>query len=211
MDQTFHFYFDLGSPASYLAFSRIRRNPELLEGVTWHPMLLGAVLKQIGNQPPTDLPSKRAWMEADFQMFARIHRVPFSWSKYFPVNTLGIMRLVTAAREKPEFCALLDVLYPALWVDNIDPGNVDLLKSLVQKAGVSPDSLLEASTSSEVKERLKTETGAAIDRGVFGAPTFIVRDRLFFGQDRLEFAEAYWKSDGRYFHADQIPSAAQTE
>jgi len=190
MAKTVEFYFDVGSPAAYLAFQRL---PALCQaaGATldYRPMLLGGVFQAAGNQSPMTVPAKGRYMLVDLERFARKHGIAFRHNPHFPINTLTLMRGATGLqlREPQRFLAYLAAVYRAIWVDGRDMNDPAVVAAVLQEAGFDPRQLLALAADPEVKERLKAVTQEAVARGVFGAPTCFVGGEMYWGQDRLDF------------------------
>ena len=177
------FFFDVGSPYSYLAFHAL---PAIAErngvAIQYRPFLLGAVFKATGNSPPAMVPARGQWMFADLLRWSAKYELPFALPDTFPINTLLPMRALSAVGQA-EVRDAARVLFHAYWGEGKDISNPSLLNELLGRQVVA-----EASTDA-VKLRLREVTDDAIKRGAFGAPTFFVRDQLVFGNDRLNFVE----------------------
>ena len=191
------FYFDFGSPASYLAYKRLRQLESKYDlTVHWLPMLLGGVFKATGNVSPVTVAAKGNYMvNQDFPRFAKRYSVPMQFNPYFPINTLNLMRGAVAAQEEGVFDRYADAVFDAMWQEQLDLGQVDVVVKTLQNAGLDALVLLELTQSDAIKQTLIANTNQAIDRGVFGAPTMFVGDEMYFGQDRLDFIEADLKAD----------------
>ncbi|MCL5041840.1 MAG: 2-hydroxychromene-2-carboxylate isomerase [Gammaproteobacteria bacterium] len=192
MSKTLEFFFDVGSPASYLAWTQLPALAAKYEAqLVYRPMLLGAVFQATGNSSPATVPAKGAYSRQDFQRFAKRYGVTLNHNPYFPINTLMLMRGATAYLGTADFDRYLQAVFTAMWVDEQDMGQPEVVAAALQKAGFDPAEVLQRVQDPVVKEQLKTTTGEAIERGVFGAPTIFVGEQMFFGQDRLDFvAEA---------------------
>lgn len=190
MSKSVEFYFDFGSPATYLAWTQLpalcaEAGAELI----YKPMLLGGVFQATGNASPVTIPSKGRFMIQDLQRFARRYQVPMQFNPHFPINTLGLMRGAVALQLRmPErFDDFVSTIFRALWVDGQNLGDLAVLGKVLAEAGFAPQELLALSGEQEVKDQLKATTEEAVRRGVFGAPSMFVGNELFFGQDRLDF------------------------
>lgn len=189
---TIEFWYDFSSPFSYLASTQIR-HIAASAGATliWCPMLLGAVFKQIGspNVPMHAMPEpKQRWVDSDLALWAAWWGVPFVFASRFPQRTVTALRLALAAGDR--IGELTDALYRAIWVENQSLEDVQVLRRVLLQLDFDADAMLEATETPQIKQQLFDNTARAVARGVFGAPTFIVRrgdaGRLFWGQDRLE-------------------------
>ena len=190
MNKTVEFFFDLGSPASYLAHTQL---PLLCRdtGATLvhRPMLLGAVFQATGNASPAMIPAKGHYMLRDLARFAERYGVPMRFNPHFPINTLTLMRLLVAVQlHQPErFDDALQALFQAIWVEGINMGDPARVAEVLNAAGFDAQALQSQIAEQQVKDALKASTEEAVKRGVFGAPTCFVQGEMFFGQDRLEF------------------------
>ena len=190
MSKTVEFFFDLGSPASYLAWTQL---PALCERhdaqLVYRPMLLGGVFQATGNASPAMVPAMARYVFADFQRYAKRYGVTLAFPPGFPINTLGLMRGTVAVQlYQPErFEAYLNAVFPAMWVHKRNLGDPQVLTAVLQEAGFDPQQYQAWTGDPQVKAALKEATEEAVHRGVFGAPTCFVGEQMFFGQDRLEF------------------------
>ncbi|QVM93332.1 2-hydroxychromene-2-carboxylate isomerase [Pseudomonas entomophila] len=192
MSKTVEFYFDLGSPATYLGWTQLpalcaRQDAQLV----YRPMLLGGVFQATGNASPVMVPAKGRYMFTDLQRFADRYGVPFGLPPGFPVNTLTLMRGVigTQLQAPARFEALLKALFEGLWVHRRNLSDPAVLADTLAQAGFDAEAFVALAGQAEVKEALKQATEKAVGRGVFGAPTCFVGEQMFFGQDRLDFVE----------------------
>ncbi len=191
MSTTLDFYFDFGSPTAYLAHCRLQQLAEQYDlEVNYLPILLGGIFKATDNMSPVAIPAKGKYMnEHDLPRFARRYGVPLSFNPHFPINTLQAMRGATAARAAGCLAAYVDAVYTAMWVDQKNIGDTDVLRQVLADAGLDADGLITATADPEVKAELIKLTEEAVSRGAFGAPTMYLGDEMFFGQDRLDFIE----------------------
>ena len=192
MSKTVEFFFDLGSPASYLAWTQLPRlRAEHGATVVLRPMLLGGVFLATGNSSPVTVPAKARYTYVDFQRYAARYGVTLRFSQYFPINTLTLMRgAIGVQLHQPErFEDYLAAMFTALWVDGRNLGDPLVVAEVLAQAGFEPDAFVAWVGDTHVKAVLKSVTEEAVSRGVFGAPTFFVGDEMFFGQDRLPFVE----------------------
>jgi len=190
MTKSVEFYFDLGSPASYLAATQLPRLcAEAGAELVWKPMLLGGVFQATGNHSPATIPAKGPYMMKDLARFARRYGVPFQFNPNFPINTLLLMRgAVGMQMHEPErFPAYVDAMYRAMWAEPRNLNDPATVGAVLQEAGFDAAKMLALANSQDVKDRLKAVTQEAVERGVFGAPTMFVGKQMFWGQDRLDF------------------------
>ncbi|HYA76189.1 MAG TPA: 2-hydroxychromene-2-carboxylate isomerase [Burkholderiaceae bacterium] len=190
MNREVEFFFDFGSPASYLAHTQLPAiAAEWGARVAWRPMLLGGVFKATGNSSPVAVAAKARWMKEDLVRWARRYGVAFALNPHFPINTLALMRGAVGMqlREPDSFARYVDAIFRAMWASPRNLGDEQVLRATLAQAGFDPDAFAALVAEPEVKSRLIANTEEAVARGVFGAPSMFVGTELFFGQDRLEF------------------------
>ena len=186
------FFFDYGSPYSYLADSRL---PALAERtgaeLTYRPMLLGGVFKATGNSSPAVEPcdAKRSYGALELRRWVAHLGAPFRGNPHFPINTLLLMRTAVAAQHAGVFEPFHRAVYPAFWAEGENLGEPEVVTRVLEKAGLDARALLAGAGDAAVKAELRASTEEAVARGAFGAPTFFVADEMFFGNDRLDFVE----------------------
>ncbi len=194
MAKQVEFYFDFGSPTTYLAYTQLPRiATERKAEIVWRPFLLGGVFKAINSASPVTIPAKGRWMFDDMKRWAKRYGVPFEMNPGFPVNTLPLMRGAAGLQMKrpQDFERYVKAMFDAMWVKPKNLNEPAEVGAALKAAGFDPKELLELTGQQDVKDRLKANTDEAVARGVFGAPTFFVGKDMFWGQDRLEFvAEA---------------------
>ena len=191
--QTLEFFFDFGSPTTYLAHTQLPRiAAECGATLVYRPMLLGGVFKATGNASPVTVPAKGRWMGQDITLWARRYGVPFAFNPHFPINTLTLMRGAAGLqwRQPEAFGAYVKAVFQAMWVAPRNLGDLNQLAALLASLGLSAEAFAALVADPEVKARLVANTDEAVARGVFGAPTCFVGEAMFFGQDRLDFVRA---------------------
>jgi 2-hydroxychromene-2-carboxylate isomerase len=190
MRKSVDFFFDVGSPASYLAWTQL---PAICQkhdaDLVYRPMLLGGVYQATGNSSPSTIPAKGRYTQMDYERHARRYGVPFRGNPYFPIITLFLMRAVTGIqlRQPGRLQQLLACVFKGLWIDALDLNEPQLTSDILQSGGFDPAEIERLTQDPQVKAALRATTEEAVKRGVFGAPTMFVGDEMFFGQDRLEF------------------------
>ena len=197
---TLEFFFDVGSPTTYLAYTQLPTlAAECGAAVAWRPMLLGGVFKATGNASPVTVPAKGRWMLGDLQQWAGRWGVPLVFNPYFPVNTLTLMRGAVGLqmREPERFQRYLEIVFGAMWRAPRNLGDAEVLAQTLTEDGLDAGRIAALAADPEVKARLVANTEEAVARGVFGAPTFFVGERMFFGQDRLDFVREALRAGDR--------------
>ncbi len=194
MPKTVEFYFDFGSPTAYLAFTQLpaiaARHGAL---ISWRPILLGGIFKAVGNRSPVEVIPKGRYMLQDLARFAKRYGVELKFNPYFPINTLPLMRGITAVQmyDPSRNLEFASAIFRALWVEEKNLSDPAIVAQSLAANGFDPQQVAGWTGEPAVKEKLISETNAAVEKGVFGAPSMIVDGVLYFGQDRLDFvAEA---------------------
>lgn len=186
MTKTVEFCFDFVSPASYIAYKILPKIAAAANAeIVWTPIFLGGVMQSTGNRPPGTVEAKGRWMASDMARWVAMYELEYYRNDYFPVMTIPHMRGALAYREDPRFGAYCDAMYQAMWVDNVNLGEPAEIAKVLAKAGIDGDEFMGRIGDQTIKDQLKANTDHAVERGVFGAPTFFVGGNMHFGQDRL--------------------------
>jgi 2-hydroxychromene-2-carboxylate isomerase len=190
MAKDLEFFFDYGSPFSYLADTQLERLAERTGArVIYRPMLLGGVFKETGNSSPIAIEAKRKYMMADLSRWAKHYGLPAPNNPHFPINTIRLMRGAVAAERSGVFAAYHRAVFDAFWRDGLNLGDAAVVREVLARADLDAERLAAASEEHAVKDALRMATEAVVARGAFGAPTFFVGDQMFWGNDRLLFVE----------------------
>ena len=188
MTKSIDFYFDFISPYSYLAHKKINSiKKKKSTPFNYKPILVGGLHNLQGITAPAFIKPKLKYMVNDCILIAKKNNFDFIWNSQFPINSLNIMRgyLFVNANLKDLY---LDLIFDAYWKDNLDVSNEDILKTLLNKNNIDLDSFLLGIKDHKIKDELKNITREAYHKEIFGVPTFVVNNKIFWGQDRLEFA-----------------------
>mgnify|MGYP001499375128 FL=1 len=186
MTKEVEFYFDFISPYAYLAYKKIQSLPNDIK-IKYKPVLLGALHNLEGITAPAFIKPKLKHMISDCDLIANKNKSNFIWNSKFPINSLSVMRgyLFINAENRELY---LNVMFDAYWKDNLDISNEKILKNLLEKCKINSIKFFDGIKDLRIKDELKSITQEAHDKGIFGAPTFVVNNKIFWGQDRLEFA-----------------------
>jgi len=193
------FYFDFSSPYGYFASTKIDELAARHERtVTWRPILLGAVFKITGQQPLTTIALKGSYAAHDLARSARLMKVPFKLPTKFPIASTAPSRAFYWVSDKDPALGkkLAQALYHAYFAEDRDISNPEVTGNVAAKLGIGKEELTHALNEPAVKERLRTEVDAAIERGVFGSPYIVVDGEPFWGSDRLGQVERWLETDG---------------
>jgi 2-hydroxychromene-2-carboxylate isomerase len=185
MIRSIDFYFDFISPYSYLAHKKIKKLKEI--NFKYMPVLVGGLHNLQGITPPAFIKPKLKHMISDCNLIAEKDKSDFIWNSKFPINSLNIMRGYIFINNDAKD-SYLNVIFDAYWKDNLDTSNEKVLMSILEKCKINLNDFFDGIKEPKIKDELKAVTQAAHDREIFGAPTFVVNNKIFWGQDRLEFA-----------------------
>jgi 2-hydroxychromene-2-carboxylate isomerase len=193
------FYFEFSSPYGYIA-SQLADALEQRIGrpLAWHPFLLGPVFKMTGQAPLVDIPMKGAYSRRDFERSARWHGVAYAHPPKFPIGTVSALRAYYWTRERDAAQArkLAKALYRAFFAEGRDISAPATVLDVAQAAGIDRAALASGLEDPALKELAKQKVDAAIARGVFGSPFFIVDGEPFWGVDRLPMLEDWIRRGG---------------
>ena len=188
MIKSFDFYFDFASPYTFIAHKEIRKiekeNPVTIK---YMPVLLGGLLKAAGIKPNADIPIKAKYMIRDCKLWAEKYKINFKFNNYFPIKTLNLMRCVLVAEKKLFAQDFINKVFDGIWKNDLNLNDNTVVEKLLGNFNINPKTFLLEATSSKIKEDLRKKTEEASNKGIFGLPSFIVNNKIFWGQDRLEF------------------------
>jgi 2-hydroxychromene-2-carboxylate isomerase len=192
MAKEVEFYFDVGSPAAYLAWKQLPKiAADTGAQVVYRPFLLGGVFQATGNKSPMEVPAKGHYMLQDLQRYARRYGVDFAHNPHFPINTLMLMRGAVGMQMRfpMRMPVYVDAVFQAIWVEGRNMNDPATVAMVIKEAGFERTQFQDLASDPVVKEQLKANSTQAVGRGVFGAPTFFVGDQMYWGQDRLDFVK----------------------
>ena len=190
MTKLIEFYFDFISPYSYLANQKIKSLENL--NIVYKPILLGGLHKLGEITAPAFNERKLKNMKNDCELVAKKNKIQFKWNSKFPINSLYLMRgyLVVNSNEKEQY---YETCFNTYWKDDVDISKEKNISEILEKCKIEKSRFLKNIQKQSIKDELKNLTKLAFDRNVFGAPTFIVNNKIFWGQDRLDYAlEEYY-------------------
>ena len=185
MSNHIDFYFDIISPYAYIAYKKILKISDI--NFKLKPILLGGLHNLANITAPAFNKYKMKNMQNDCELVAKKNNIIFKWNSKFPINSLSIMRgyLCVEEDKKKDY---LNFFFDAYWKDDVDLSVEDNIKSILKKLTINEDQFFNSINNQNVKDNLKQLTQEAFEKEVFGAPTFIVNNKIFWGQDRLEYA-----------------------
>ena len=186
MTKEIDFYFDFISPYAYLAHKKIQLLPKDIK-INYKPILLGGLHNLEGITAPAFIKPKLKHMINDCLLIAKKNNHDFKWNSIFPINSLNIMRgcfdINLTNRD-----LYIETMFNAYWKYDLDISKEEILIPLLEQCKIDKDIFFKTIKDPAIKEKLKDATKNAHEKEVFGAPTFIVNNKIFWGQDRLEFA-----------------------
>jgi len=188
MSSQIDFYFDIISPFSYIAHKKIqiiKQNKNI--NFNYKPVFLGGLHKLAEIDAPAFNKYKIKILQSDCELVADKNNIPFIWNSKFPINSLFIMRGYLYVEEKLKEL-YLDTFYNAYWRDNVDLSDEIELAKILKSLNIDDKKFVEGIKNQLIKDQLKKLTTEAFDRELFGAPTFVANNKIFWGQDRLEYA-----------------------
>lgn len=190
------FYYDYGSPASYLAWTQL---PTLCDRygakLDYRPILIGGVFKITGNRSPVMIDAKGDWFFKDMARFAKRYGVTFKKNPYFIINSLPLMRSALWAAEQGRIEDHNRLMFNACWVEGRDLNDQAVIMQTLNDGGFDAEAAVAATQTDRIKKCLVEVTQNAVDQGIFGVPSMMVDGELHFGQDRLDWVEAILKKD----------------
>jgi len=189
MIKPFDFYFDFISPYSFLAHKEIRKieNKAKIK-IRYKPILLGGLHNLHGIKAPAFIPAKAKHMVRDCKLIAERNNVRFKFNSYFPIKSLDLMRGVLVAEEDNIKDYYIDNIFSNIWQDGLNMNDEIIVQKVLKNLNINYKTFALRSTSSLIKDSLRKKTSEAYEKGIFGAPTFVSNNKVFWGQDRIEFA-----------------------
>ena len=189
MIKPFEFYFDFASPYTFLAHKEIRKiEKENSIKIKYKPILLGGLHNLHGIKAPAFIPAKAKHMIRDCKLIAEKNKIKFKFNSYFPIRSLNLMRGVLVAEEDNYKSHYINSIFDAIWQDGFNMNDENIVQKILKNLNINPKTFILRSSSSSIKDSLKKRTSDAYEKGVFGAPTFVSNNKIFWGQDRIEFA-----------------------
>jgi 2-hydroxychromene-2-carboxylate isomerase len=193
MTKEIDFYFDFISPYAYLAYKKIQSLPKDIR-INYKPILLGGLHNLQGITAPAFIKPKLKHMICDCLLIAKNNDFDFKWNSKFPINSLSIMRgyfgINSSNREK-----YIKIMFDAYWKNDLDISKEEILTPLLNQCKIDKDIFFKKINDLIIKEKLKNATKDAHEKEVFGAPTFIINNKIFWGQDRLIYALDEYKKN----------------
>ena len=185
MNNHIDFYFDIISPYAYIAYKKILKRKNIL--LNYKPIFLGGLHNLAGIEAPAFNKYKMNNMKNDCDLVAIKNNIEFKWNSKFPINSLNLMRGYICVNEDKRD-QYLNCFFDAYWKDNQDLSNSKNIDNLLNNLKIDSNRFYKSIKEQTIKDKLIKLTTEAFQKKVFGAPTFIVNNKIFWGQDRLEYA-----------------------
>ena len=185
MSNHIDFYFDIISPYAFIAYKNIIKIDNV--NFNFKPIFLGGLHNLVEITAPAFNKFKLKNMKNDCELISKKNNINFIWNSKFPINTLYIMRgyLFVEEINKKEY---LKTFFNAYWQDNVDLTIDKNIKQLLNKLNIDDKDFFKGIAKQKIKDQLRNDTNDAFKHEIFGAPTFVVNKKIFWGQDRLEYA-----------------------
>jgi 2-hydroxychromene-2-carboxylate isomerase len=191
MNKTIDFYFDFISPYAFISFQQIKSLKFKQEfKFRLKPVLLGGLHNLHKITAPAFIPAKAKFMIRDCKMVSEKCKISFKFNSYFPIKTVDLMRGVLIAEEDGIANNYIDKIFETMWVSGLNLNDQQVVDKTLKNLEINPKTFSLRLSSQNIKDELKKRTQEAYEKGVFGAPTFLVNNKIFWGQDRLEYALA---------------------
>jgi 2-hydroxychromene-2-carboxylate isomerase len=188
MTKSIEFYFDFVSPYSYIAHKRIRKmDKEEYIKFIYKPILLGGLHNLIGITAPAFINPKAKFMIRDCKMVAKKFNINFTFNSKFPIISLNLMRgFLSIKSDKKK--TYINNFFDAYWCEGLNLNEELVIFSVLKKCKINKDDFQKKIKDQKIKNKLKILTQEAYEKDIFGAPTFVVNNKIFWGQDRLDYA-----------------------
>ena len=186
MTKSIDFYFDFISPYTYIGHKRIEK-----EGMginfNYKPILLGGLHKLWNITPQAYIEPKKQFMIMDCEMVSKKFKIDFIFNSKFPLNTIKLMRGCLIL-ENDQLKKYIQLVFDAYWKNNEDITSNKVLSKILTQIGINFEEFSKKIEENEIKEKLKNFTNDAFKKKIFGAPTYVVNNKNFWGQDRFDYA-----------------------
>ena len=186
MTKNIEFYFDFISPYTYLGHKRIKNEGAGIK-FNYKPILLGGLHKLWNITPQAYIEPKKEFMIMDCEMVSKKFKIDFIFNSKFPLNTIKLMRGCLIL-ENDQLKKYIELVFDAYWKNNEDITDNKVLSKILNQIDIKLEEFIEKIENNDIKEKLKELTSDAFKKKIFGAPTFVINNKNFWGQDRFEYA-----------------------
>ncbi len=189
MSKNIEFYFDFSSPYSYIGYKEIMKfSKKNLFNIKFMPIFLGGLHNSAGITPAAFIKIKSKYMVEDTKLICEKKNIKFNFNTYFPIKTINFMRGVIIAEKDSLEKLYIDKIFNAIWKDGLNMNDKIVINKVLKNIDLNPEIFLDKTNNQKIKDELRKFTDQALKRGIFGAPTFRVNNKNFWGQDRLSYA-----------------------
>ena len=189
MTKSIEFYFDFSSPYAYLGFKEIKKYEKKYPfQIKYMPIFLGGLHNSAGITPAAFNKIKSKYMIQDTKLVANKKNIKFSFNSYFPIKTVNFMRGAIIAKDDNYEKIYVEKIFDSIWRDGLNMNDNIIINKVLKNLDLNPSIFFGKVSDIKIKDKLKKLTNDALKKGIFGAPTYYVNRRVFFGQDRLSYA-----------------------
>ena len=189
MTKSIEFYFDFSSPYAYLGFKEIKKYEKKYPfQIKYMPIFLGGLHNSAGITPAAFNKIKSKYMIQDTKLVANKKNIKFSFNSYFPIKTVNFMRGAIIAKDDNYEKIYVEKIFDSIWRDGLNMNDNIIINKVLKNLDLNPSIFFGKVSDIKIKDKLKKLTNDALKKGIFGAPTYYVNRKIFFGQDRLIYA-----------------------
>ena len=189
MTKSIEFYFDFSSPYAYLGFKEIKKYEKKYPfQIKYMPIFLGGLHNSAGITPAAFNKIKSKYMIQDTKLVANKKNIKFSFNSYFPIKTVNFMRGTIIAKDDNYEKIYVEKIFDSIWRDGLNMNDNIIINKVLKNLDLNPSIFFGKVSDIKIKGKLKKLTNDALKKGIFGAPTYYVNRKIFFGQDRLSYA-----------------------
>ena len=189
MTKSIEFYFDFSSPYAYLGFKEIKKYEKKYPfQIKYMPIFLGGLHNSAGITPAAFNKIKSKYMLQDTKLVANKKNIKFSFNSYFPIKTVNFMRGAIIAKDDNYEKIYVEKIFDSIWRDGLNMNDNIIINKVLKNLDLNPSIFFGKVSEIKIKDKLKKLTNDALKKGIFGAPTYYVNRKIFFGQDRLSYA-----------------------
>ena len=189
MTKSVEFYFDFSSPYAYIGYKEIKKLEKKNSfKIKYMPIFLGGLHNSAGITPAAFISLKSKYMIRDTKLVSEKKNISFNFNSYFPIKTVDFMRGVIIAEEDNFEKLYIEKIFNAIWKDGLNMNDPIVINKVLKNIDLNPETFLAKAKNQKIKDKLRKLTDDALKKGIFGAPTFLVNKKIFWGQDRLSYA-----------------------
>ena len=189
MSKSIEFYFDFSSPYAYIGYKEIKRLEKNNSfKIKYMPIFLGGLHNSAGITPAAFIDLKSKYMVRYTKLICKKKNISFNFNSYFPIKTVNFMRGILIARNEDYEKIYIEKMFNAIWKDGLNMNDQIVINKVLKNIDLNPETFLTKAADQKIKDKLRKLTDDALKKGIFGAPTFFVNKKMFWGQDRLSYA-----------------------